>query len=53
MAKISVRNLNDIYRKDSNLGQAMDDLINHISTQKTTIEAQQKLIDALRKKVGV
>ena len=51
MAKVTVRNLNYIYGKDSNIGQTIDDLISHISDLKTQNAKLQQQVSDLQKKV--
>lgn len=52
MAKIGVRNLNEIYRTSYPTGQAFDDVIAHISNLKTQVETLQALVKELQKKTA-
>ncbi len=53
MAKVTLRNLNDVHRKDPNLGQALDDVINQLSAHKASIDQLKALVAAIQKKVGM
>ena len=52
MARVTVRNLGDVYRNNPNLGQLIDDLITHISDLKQQLTTQQQTITALQKQVN-
>lgn len=51
MARVSVRGLTEVHRISPSLGNAMEDLVNHISDLKQTVDAQKQQIAALQKKV--
>ena len=52
-SKVTLRNLNTVSAKDPNLGQALQDVINHLSTQLAQLQQAQTDIAALKAKVGL
>ena len=52
-AKISIKNLDNIHRKDKELGQAMNDVREHLSSNVTNIQTLQKDIAAIKKILGI
>lgn len=53
MAKVNLRNLADVRTKDKNLGQTLDDVVTHLTLNKTDINDLQQWIDKIRKILNI